>query len=934
MRINATWVGVCAFIGSACAVAVDGPAVVDTSTEVAYGVDVGSAAEPGEEVAANSPSEPTAPEEVELTPLPAPAPPTAAVPAARREDSKGSVPSDSGGPGEADATLDALFPSTCHAKRVPLPNAQLGGMPTAMSVAHGAIAVVGVGGKSKVPYVVRVALDGTPTETTSFHDLKATDVSALAAIPCAAGGLLVTVGPVTPAPDGLVLRIDDAGTVTFSAPASGPLIPDISGPALLAAGEAGLTTIAQPTQGGNLLLYSVTDSLKWLPMTTPLAGLGAPTPRRILAVGSATLILAPQELAAVPNGDVSGTVPFRSELGLPLCEPRATDALALVNGHVIVAGRDACTSRPFSVELDESGRTVRSMSPEVKLPASVKLLAAADGGLAVAALANTTGSGEATSGWLARLGPLGDTAWNVSGTVDEAGTPARTVTVAERADSQSFVIGGTDNGVPYLALLFDNLLCCGSASESCSEPTNSSATVCPGPQKVGGTAVPGCDDNNPCTLEACDPTVGCVYAALLDIPCNDGNPATEYDRCHGAICIGTSKSPCGESGACIADFAAPKSTCKYISANQPGLIWQQVLGSPHSREIGRAVAMTPKGRVMVAAESDGVGGTSTDLWLLSLSIDGNVEWEVSDASSTEDVVEDVATLGEETVVLVTRRTGFGPGASWIVRYSASGVHVNDVLLTGTEQFHGRAMAIGPEGELVIAGSELKAGEAADREPVLLKVGPDGSAQKSQSIQTAATAVGDATAVVVLSTGDVAAAYGALLEDALVPRLAFMAKKSWQSWELANSGFWHLAARDDDAIVFAGGAPFTETPWIGRVSAAGNVAWAGAYGGVDNAEVAAFDVAVLGGGTVVVVGEQRKQSSAKALRRPWELILEDPGSVMSGYSGTYPTGGLRRVAPAKSGGFVEVGWVAGGPTSPPDLLVLRRTVSSSVCKVAP
>lgn len=47
-----------------------------------------------------------------------------------------------------------------------------------------------------------------------------------------------------------------------------------------------------------------------------------------------------------------------------------------------------------------------------------------------------------------------------------------------------------------------------------------------------------CNDNNPCSLDACDNEEGCTHSALPLSPCEDGDSATVYDTCVEYECIG------------------------------------------------------------------------------------------------------------------------------------------------------------------------------------------------------------------------------------------------------------------------------------------------------------------------------------------------------------------------------------------------------------
>ncbi len=74
---------------------------------------------------------------------------------------------------------------------------------------------------------------------------------------------------------------------------------------------------------------------------------------------------------------------------------------------------------------------------------------------------------------------------------------------------------------------------------ACTELTWCSDGVCSGGQEVS------CHDDNPCTADSCDPTIGCLF--LPEEPgstCDDGDPCTKGDTCEGGVCTGTFTTHC------------------------------------------------------------------------------------------------------------------------------------------------------------------------------------------------------------------------------------------------------------------------------------------------------------------------------------------------------------------------------------------------------
>jgi hypothetical protein len=59
-----------------------------------------------------------------------------------------------------------------------------------------------------------------------------------------------------------------------------------------------------------------------------------------------------------------------------------------------------------------------------------------------------------------------------------------------------------------------------------------------------------CNDNNPCTVDSCDPDVGCVNEPDDELECNDGDACTLGDRCLGGICTPESVVECAPIDEC------------------------------------------------------------------------------------------------------------------------------------------------------------------------------------------------------------------------------------------------------------------------------------------------------------------------------------------------------------------------------------------------
>ncbi len=61
-----------------------------------------------------------------------------------------------------------------------------------------------------------------------------------------------------------------------------------------------------------------------------------------------------------------------------------------------------------------------------------------------------------------------------------------------------------------------------------------------------------CDDSNPCTDDICVPDKGCT-AVNNALGCNDGDPCTTADKCSAGSCVGGAAVKCDDGRACTAD---------------------------------------------------------------------------------------------------------------------------------------------------------------------------------------------------------------------------------------------------------------------------------------------------------------------------------------------------------------------------------------------
>ena len=76
-----------------------------------------------------------------------------------------------------------------------------------------------------------------------------------------------------------------------------------------------------------------------------------------------------------------------------------------------------------------------------------------------------------------------------------------------------------------------------------------------------------CADNNPCTDDACNPQVGCVFS-FNESPCSDGNACTTGDVCKAGVCGANGLLSCDDSNPCTTDGCDVQAGCTHLADDQ------------------------------------------------------------------------------------------------------------------------------------------------------------------------------------------------------------------------------------------------------------------------------------------------------------------------------------------------------------------------------
>ena len=88
---------------------------------------------------------------------------------------------------------------------------------------------------------------------------------------------------------------------------------------------------------------------------------------------------------------------------------------------------------------------------------------------------------------------------------------------------------------------------------------------------VCGDGKPPCDDGKPCTVDACDPTNGCIHELNESGPCSDGDPCTKGDVCVAGACKAGPAAACDDGNPCTQDTCDKSGACNFpaITGGKP-----------------------------------------------------------------------------------------------------------------------------------------------------------------------------------------------------------------------------------------------------------------------------------------------------------------------------------------------------------------------------
>ncbi len=120
-----------------------------------------------------------------------------------------------------------------------------------------------------------------------------------------------------------------------------------------------------------------------------------------------------------------------------------------------------------------------------------------------------------------------------------------------------FFIDGVELGIIPLEEGCRNIPLVCNDNDFCTMDACDPVTGCFNPPRV-------CDDGNPCTDDVCDSVAGCVFTNNTD-PCDDSNFCTNGDTCAGGLCIAGPPLVCNDNNVCTTDNCDARFGCDFVN---------------------------------------------------------------------------------------------------------------------------------------------------------------------------------------------------------------------------------------------------------------------------------------------------------------------------------------------------------------------------------
>lgn len=153
------------------------------------------------------------------------------------------------------------------------------------------------------------------------------------------------------------------------------------------------------------------------------------------------------------------------------------------------------------------------------------------------------------------------------------------------------------------------------------------------------------------------------------------------------------------------------------------VVWSKAYAGSEN-DVGRAIAATPDGGFVIAAETRSFGAGFHDVLVLKLDRRGNLQWQRTYGGSGDDVPVAIRSLPGGGFLLAAKTESFGAvaGDLWLLKLNLEGVAQWQQRIGGRGPDHPSALELTPDGGFVVVGSTAR--DAATIEDVFEKRKPN------------------------------------------------------------------------------------------------------------------------------------------------------------------------------------------------------------------
>ncbi|WP_048149655.1 protein kinase [Thermococcus sp. AM4] len=295
------------------------------------------------------------------------------------------------------------------------------------------------------------------------------------------------------------------------------------------------------------------------------------------------------------------------------------------------------------------------------------------------------------------------------------------------------------------------------------------------------------------------------------------------------------------------------------------------------------VKIAPNGDIIVTGYTESFGAAGS-VWVLRLDNNGNVKWQKTYGRGYTDHAEAVAIAPNGDIIVAGYTDHFGAGGwdAWILRLDSNGNVKWQKTYGGSDYDEAYAVAIAPNGDIIVAGWTKSFG-AGEYDVWVLRLDNNGNVKWQKTY--GGSKWDEAYALALAPNGDIIVAgwtdsFGAGKDDAWVLRLDANGNVKWQK---TYGGEWYDKAKaiaiapNGDIIVVGGTTSFgagRSDVWVLRLDENGNVKWQKTYGGSNGDE--AHAVAIAPNGDIIVAGWTK--SFGAGYGDVWILRLPPDGNL--------------------------------------------------------